>query len=189
MSYNLGASPSRVDAERAAADAKAILLTQFDRFASIIMRGASDIESGSIISFQAGNPVLARAMRDSVPRLRAGIDNVLAGRTAPDVWSGAVTRLIAQVRQEAPWFSITTLSSAGDTLVNAVKLAASTAAAAAIATGATAGKTVKAFAEGAGVDVQKTIDAASSTVKYVAVAVGLLAVAYLAFILPKSSRK
>ena len=186
MSYRLGASPSQVDAQQKADAAKAALLRQFERFALIVTTGAAEIASGGIM--QSGNPTLARAMLDSVPRLRRGVDNVLAGKTAPEAWARSVNGLIAQVREEAPTFSATSLISAGESAVNAAKIAAQAAADLAVATAATAGKAVKAAAEGAGLDVQKTIDQAYSTVKYVAVAGGVLAVAYLAFLLPKPRR-
>lgn len=175
--YRLGATPAQVDAQRKADDAKAALLKQFDRFALIVSTGAADVASGSLL--QAGNPTLARVMLDSIPRLRRGVDNVLAGTTSPEAWAKSVNGLIAQVRSEAPSFSATTLISAGESAINAAKIAAQAAADLAVAAAATAGKAVKAAAEGAGLDLQKNIDTAASTAKIALVVGGLGAVAYL----------
>ena len=177
VSYHIGASPSQVDAQQKADAAKAALLKQFERFAFVVTTGASEIASGSLM--QAGNPTLARAMTDSVPRLRRGVDNVLAGKTSPEAWAKSVDGLIAQVRAEAPSFSATSLISAGESAVKAAKIAAQAAADLVVATAATGGKAVKAAAEGAGIDLQKNIDQAASTTKYLAVAGVVLGTAYL----------
>lgn len=174
MSYRIGASPSQVDAQQKADAAKVTLLAQFDRFSSIMFQGASDIE--------ADQPVLARALRDAVPRLRRGVDNVLAGTTSPDAWGRSVNALIAQVREEAPRISYTTLRSVGDSTVNAAKIAAQAAADLAVAAAATGGKAVKAAAEGAGLDLQKNIDTAASTTKWLAAAAIFGAIGYVAFL-------
>lgn len=165
--YRLGASPSQVDAQQKADAAKAAFLSQFDRFAAIMTQGASDVAGDQ--------PALANAMRNAIPRLRHGVDNVLAGKTDPDAWAKSVNALIAQARAEAPTFSWTTAMSAGDSTVNAAKAAGRATAALAVATAATAGKAVKAASEGAGLDLQHNIDQAASTTKIV-VAFGAVAV-------------
>lgn len=190
--YRIGATPAQVDAQRKADEAKAALLKQFDRFAFVVDTGALEIASGSLL--QAGNPVLAKAMRDSIPRLRRGVDNVLAGTTSLDAWTKSVNGLISQVRAEAPSFSATSLISSSESMIAAAKFAvqavgdlALTASDAAgkvvVSAGKTAGKTVKAAAEGAGLDLQKNIDTAASTTKYLAVAGIFGALAYGLFVL------
>jgi hypothetical protein len=181
MSYRIGASPADVDASRTAAEARSVLLAQFERFAAVVEQGARDIAGRE--------PVVAQALRDAVPRLRRGMDNVLAGKLSVDTWVASVSGLVAQVRQEAPWFSVSSLMFAGDSLARAGRLAASAAAAAAVAVARTTGEVIKAGAEGAGLDPKETLELAASTTKWVAGAGITLGLAYLVFVMPKPSRK
>lgn len=164
MSYNFGAASAPTPSPRDVA-VKAVY-DELDRFETIVRQGARDI--------QPSQPTLATALINSIPRVRNGAQNVLDGKLDVYKWIDAVNALIEQVRVEAPWFSLTTLRSVGDSMSSTIRWAVTEIA-----------KTTKSGLDTLGVDP----NAIMSTVKWVAggaIAIGLV---YLVAITPKPGRR
>lgn len=181
MSYNFGAARGgrglpgdglrgmgAFGATDAANAARAALQEQFAYFETVMRQGMADIAGRA--------PSVAAAIPQAITSMRNGLNKLLSGGYAgtADSWALAASRLIQQVRDEAPWYSNTTMLAAATDLATVARHFGEEAVR---ATGITKQ------------DVKDAAKEAASTVKWVAGAGIVLGLGYLVFMAPKGRSK